>query len=534
MSYYTGQVVSDFMKLVAVEDSKKEALINFTGSDFLSLREGIISYIKAVYPTEYQNFTESDLGMMLVEIIAYMGSVISLKTDVLANENFLRTAKNRNNVQKLLELVGVRMKGPLSATANASLTFPTVPFNLGVETEFSFPAADRNYTVASPEDNASVNYTLYKVTNGILEDPTSDSSIVLTGAESEGAEGKVWKNLIIQEGAYVTEEGVFTTGDSVKTITLQESPVIDGSVEVYINSDIGGVGGAYTQVESVFFASGGTDKIFEVSYDDDFAATVIFGDDTLGTAPDLNSTYLVSYRVGGGTRGNLSTGALSITTDSLGTAGYTVQGILTNTDLATGGSEAESVEHAKRYGPLTFKRQDRVVTLEDFVTFANNFSSGKGSIGKATASVRKAYSSANIIDLFVLEKATDLQLKKATIAYKKELLDSINAKKMLTDEVVVVDGLVRSLDFHVTIVIDKELKNIEEAIKASVRDAILNYFKVDNLSFGKPFVLSDITRKLVDVDKVLYIKIDNLDADISIDYNEILQLNNLVINVEYA
>ena len=136
--------------------------------------------------------------------------------------------------------------------------------------------------------------------------------------------------------------------------------------------------------------------------------------------------------------------------------------------------------------------------------------------------------------MYVLEKASDLQLKKATISYKKELLDAINAKKMLTDEVVVVDGLVRSLDFHVTIVIDKELKNIEESIKASVRNKILDFFKVDNLSFGKHFVLSDITRQLVDVDKVLYIKIDNLDTDISIDYNEILQLNNMVINVNYA
>jgi hypothetical protein len=529
MSYYTGQVVSDFMKLVGVEDSKKEALINFTGSDFLSLRAGIISYVEAVYPQEYQNFTESDLGMMLVEIIAYMGSVISLKTDVLANENFLRTAKNRNNVKKLLELIGVKMKGPLAATANASLTFPTIPYT---GSQFSIPPVSRNYTVASPEDNASVNYTLYKVTNGILEDPTSDSSIVLTKVESEGGAGKVWKNLIIQEGAYVTEEGAFTTGDSVKTISLLESPVIDGSVEVYINSDIEGLGGAYTQVDSVFFASGGTDKIYEVAYDNDFTATIMFGDDTLGTSPDINSTYLVSYRVGGGTRGNLSTGALSVTTASLG--GNAVQATLTNTDLATGGSEAESIEHAKRYGPLTFRRQDRVVTLQDFVAFANNFSSGRGTIGKATAAVRKAYSSANIIDLYVLEKASDLQLKKATIAYKKDLLDAINAKKMLTDEVVVVDGLVRALDFQVTIVIDKELKNIEESIKASVRDKVLDYFKVDNLSFGKSFVLSDITRKLVDVDKVLYIKIDNLDTDISIDYNEIIQLNNLVINVNYA
>ena len=105
---------------------------------------------------------------------------------------------------------------------------------------------------------------------------------------------------------------------------------------------------------------------------------------------------------------------------------------------------------------------------------------------------------------------------------------------MITDEVVVVDGLVRSLDFHTTLVIDREYKHIEETIKAEVRDKIFNLFSVDNMSFGQTLYLSSIIRSLSDVDKVLYIKLDNLDSDIFVDFNEIIQLNNIVINVEYV
>ena len=527
MSYYTGQVVSDFMKLVKVDDKQKEALIDFTGSDFLSLRTNIIEYIKAVYPLDYQNFEESDLGVMLIEIIAYMGAVISLKTDTLANECFIRTAKNKRNVQKLLELVGVKMKGPLGATANASLTFAADP-----DADLTLSPSQRSVTVTSTEDDASVSYTLYKTVNGMLDSPDADSSIVLTDSESVGGAGLVWTNLIIQEGAFVREEGEFTTGDAVKQVTLGESPVIDGSIEVLITSDNTDVNGVYTQVDSVYFASGGSDKIFEVSYDENYEATVIFGDNTLGISPDINSTYTITYRVGGGSRGNLPTQALNTQVGPLGT--NELNGILTNTDLATGGAGPETIEHAKKYAPLTFRRQDRVVTLDDFVTFANNFSTSQGTTGKATAAVRKAFSSANIIDLYVLEKASDLQLKKATIAYKKELLDQLNIKKMLTDEIVVVDGLVRSLDLHVTIVIDKEHKHIEETVKSEVKDNILTFFSVDNMSFGKTVHLSSITRALIDINKVLYIKLDNLDSDIAVDFNEIVQINNIVINVEYA
>lgn len=527
MSYYTGQVISDFMKLVAVDDEQKEALIDFTGSDFLSLRENIIEYIKAVYPLDYQNFQESDLGIMLIEMIAYMGAVISMKTDMLANECFIRTAKNKRNVKKLLELIGVKMKGPLGATANASLTFEEAP---GANLILS--PSNRTSTVLSTEDNASVSYTLYKTDNGAIVNPGPDSNIELANNESEATAGKVWTNLIIQEGAYVRELGEFTTGDGIKKITLDDGPVIDGSIEMFISSDNTDVNGVYTQVDSVYFASGGSDKIFEVDYDEDYNATVIFGDSNLGISPDINSTYTVTYRVGGGSRGNLSTEALSVSLAGLGDNNKT--GILTNTDLATGGAGPETIEHAKKYAPLTFRRQDRVVTLDDFVTFANNFSTSQGTTGKATAAVRKAFSSANMIDLYVLEKASDLQLKKATLAYKRELLEKINTKKMLTDEVVVVDGLVRSLDLHVTVVIDKEHKNIEEAIKSDVRDKVVQFFRVDNLSFGKTLYLSAITRSLIDVSRVLYIKLDNLDSDVLVDFNEIIQLNNVVITIEYA
>ena len=71
---FSGTVQSDFLKLANVGTSKKDLLINYTNTDFISLRDNLIEYIKAVYPLDYNNFTESDLGMMLIELVAYMGS----------------------------------------------------------------------------------------------------------------------------------------------------------------------------------------------------------------------------------------------------------------------------------------------------------------------------------------------------------------------------------------------------------------------------------------------------------------------------
>jgi hypothetical protein len=253
----------------------------------------------------------------------------------------------------------------------------------------------------------------------------------------------------------------------------------------------------------------------------------VFGDGDAGISPDDTASYFITYRVGGGTRGNIVKNALNLTvTSDKGT------GTLTNTSVGTGGANAETIDHAKRYAPLTFRRQDRLVTLEDYSTFANTFISDFGTIGKATAATRKAYASANIIDIYVLENASDFQLQRATTNFKTQLLTNINKKKMATDDVVIVDGLIRTLDLVTTIRIDREERKNQEQIINQVRGEILNFMNVDNMEFGETLVIADLNRAIFEVPQVRYSTIDNVSDDIHVDFNEIIQLNNLTINVE--
>jgi predicted phage baseplate assembly protein len=333
--------------------------------------------------------------------------------------------------------------------------------------------------------------------------------------------------LVIQEGALVTDSGEFAATEAIKSIKLSQSPVIDGSVEVFVTAPTPAANGAYREVPNVFYASGTSDKIFEVVYDESFGASIVFGDGDAGISPDDTASYFITYRVGGGTRGNIVKNALNLTvTSDKGT------GTLTNTSVGTGGSNAETIDHAKRYAPLTFRRQDRLVTLEDYSTFANTFISDFGTIGKATAATRKAYASANIIDIYVLENASDFQLQRATTNFKTQLLTNINKKKMATDDVVIVDGLIRTLDLVTTIRIDREERKNQEQIINQVRGEILNFMNVDNMEFGETLVIADLNRAIFEVPQVRYSTIDNVSDDIHVDFNEIIQLNNLTINVE--
>ena len=534
MTPFQGTVASDFMKSVAISDSQKIDLIDYTSSDFISLRAALINYIKAAYPLDYQNFSESDLGMMLIEVIAYMGAVMSLKADLLANENYIATATNRFNVQKLLELIGIRMRGPTSALASSKLTLDTssnAPF-------LSIRPQSRVISLISPLDGAPISYTLYKVVAGQIDDVNDTGSIILYREEATNpSEAQVWENTILLEGALVVQTGSFGGLDVVKTIALEQGPVVDGSVEVFVTAPLGsGASGTYQQVESIYFASGATDNIFQVNLNSNFGGEVVFGDGIAATAPPPGAAYTLLYRVGGGSRGNVQESFInSVVTSYQGNLSNSgIQGVIENYTLATGGGDAETVGHAKKYGPLFFKSQDRLVTLEDYLAQGNKYLSNYSTVGKVTASVRKAYSSANIIDIYVLEKASPLQLQKASSSFKMGLLAHLNQKKMLTDELIVVDGLIRTVDLVVTVKCDKELEPQEEVIKTQTRNILLDYFNVDNREFGEDLSISDLMRFIfTNVEEVRYTTIDNFDKDVIVDFNEIIQLNNFVINVVF-
>jgi hypothetical protein len=517
---FSGTISSDFMKLANIPVSKRPSQINFAATDFLSLRNSLIDYAKAVYPDDYKYFVESDLGLMFLELTAYMGAVMSMKADMLANENFLATAKQRSSIKKLLELIGVRMRGPLSSAADVKLTF-----DINVNGKTINPNS-RVVAAVSPEDGGNLSFTLYKVVNGLVDTVNSTGDITLDESEADDSDGKIYSNFVIQEGALVDEQGEFAATEGIKTIKLSQGPVVEGSIGVFVTSPNAETTGAYTEVPNVYYASGSSDKIFEVVYDDEYNATVVFGDGSVGASPEDTASFRVEYRVGGGTRGNLEK-------DVLNTAVATSDGLagtLTNISKATGGANAETVEHAKKYAPLTFRRQDRLVTLEDYSVFANTFISNFGTVGKATAATRKAYASANVVDIYVLEKASDLQLQRATTNFKTQLLTAINKKKMATDDVAIVDGLIRTLDLVVSIQIDREEEENQNAIKSKVRDKILSYMNADSRDFGQDLNIAELNRQIFEVDEVRFSSVDNLDQNVTIDFNEIAQLNNLSIN----
>ena len=532
MPVFSGTVESDFEKLSVVPDLKKQDFVDFSvPADFLSAREAALRFIKAVYPRDYNNFIESDLGLMLIEMVAYFFIVHANKAELEASENVIRTARGRDNVADLLRLVGIKLKAPVGAATDAKLTLDTTPtvFTPAPGGNIVISPVDRVKTTTSPEDGAPLNFTLYKVVNGDVEVPNDTGEVLLKGQEADNSASTVFTNLVMIEGALVIASGTFAGTEAQKNVLLEEAPVEEGSLQVFVDSVNTNASGPYTETQNLFFASASDERAFQVVYGDNFQATIIFGDGTFGVSPPNGATWHISYRVGGGTRGAVAKEFLALN-QNVTDSGSDLNGVLENVTKATGGLDAETVEHAKKYGPLTWRRQDRVVTLDDYTVFANTYVGPLGATVMARAVTRDAFSSANIIDIYVLEKASDNQLQRATPAYKSALINAFETKKMASDEVVINDGLIRTLDLVVTIRIDQSNKRNEGAIKILTKDKITQFFNLDNSDFGKTLALADLNRVIFEIEEVRFSSIDNLDDDIRVDHNEIIQLNNVVIN----
>ena len=228
---FLGTVASDFMKLGEIPENRKSDTIDFAAVDFESIKASLLEYINAVYPQDYDNFYSSDLGIMLVELVAYMGAVTSFKTDAVANECFINTVKNRQNLIKLLNLVGVKQNGPSSASARGKLTWAeTGAFTPDDGTgAFAFGPADRTYTITSPQDGAPATYTLYKLdSNDVIEGISNNTdTITFYGASDAGnSASTVFTDMALVEGSLSVEAGTFGV-DTIQRIPLTNGPVIE-------------------------------------------------------------------------------------------------------------------------------------------------------------------------------------------------------------------------------------------------------------------------------------------------------------------
>lgn len=112
---------------MALTNVKKELKLkrqrNYLARDFDSLRQDLIQYARIYFPDKIQDFSEASVGGLLVDMAAYVGDTMSFYLDHQFNELGLDTAVERRNVDRLVRLAGVKIRGASPAFCDVSFSF---------------------------------------------------------------------------------------------------------------------------------------------------------------------------------------------------------------------------------------------------------------------------------------------------------------------------------------------------------------------------------------------------------------------------
>ncbi|HSF24270.1 MAG TPA: putative baseplate assembly protein [Blastocatellia bacterium] len=95
-------------------DPVAEPLIDYMAKDYASFRQALLDLISAKVPGWTERH-EADLGMTLLELLAYAGDHLSYYQDSVANESYLETARQRISVRRHARLVDYRIHDGASA-----------------------------------------------------------------------------------------------------------------------------------------------------------------------------------------------------------------------------------------------------------------------------------------------------------------------------------------------------------------------------------------------------------------------------------
>lgn len=312
--------------------------IRYTSRDYASLRQAMIDSIPARVP-EWTSRSPQDFGIVLIELFATMGDVLSFYTDRVANEAFLPTATQRDSVLKLAQTLNYRPRGTAAAKA-------TVQFTVVGNIAFTILAG-----------------TLVRTSSAVGDTPvvfSVDRDVEVLPSVS-GEPHTV--NALVTQGRYVRSEPIGdSTGRVDQSFVLRQTPVVESSVLIQVQEGPHLV--TWTAIDRILDARP-EENVYTTTIDANGALTVEFGDGLNGRIPPPSAAILASYRVGGGTVGNVGMGTITEMVDPF-------PGVLslTNLSAASGGADLESTESIRLNAPRSIQTVNRAVTLEDFANLA--------------------------------------------------------------------------------------------------------------------------------------------------------------------
>lgn len=100
--------------------------LDYTARDYATIRSSLLKHVQNFFPNDWTDFTESNLGVCILELVAYVGDQLGFYLDRVVNEMFLPTVVQRANAINLVTLLGYVPRTTAAATVPIRMTLDVV------------------------------------------------------------------------------------------------------------------------------------------------------------------------------------------------------------------------------------------------------------------------------------------------------------------------------------------------------------------------------------------------------------------------
>lgn len=528
--------------------------IDYSSRDADAIRDDLIDAIPFFLP-EWTQHNDNDFGIALIRLFSLMGDVLHYYIDRTLNEGFLPTAIKRESVINHLSLIDYQMSRPtsalvelvfslntaetqdtiidefcqLSTSASSGDTSPVVFETLSslripaemlgdevveevvsyyddLPTDTSLPDAPDSfetntiYYVSSENNfyrkNASGNWELVAYSDNIAVDPF----------ETPVSVGDYVFKVNAEQGESSEHTFSAADGNAFERFTIPETPVIDGSVTVYVQEGASFI--EYEIIESWLDASS-SDRACVLYTDSEGNVTIEFGNDIQGRKLVSGNIPKAEYRLGGGLEGNV--GANTIVNVDTPALIHIYEDFLnkvtatcSNPIQATGGDDQESIEEAKIKGPQSLKTLYRAVNKNDFKIIAESID------GVAKAAVLEQSISNSCGFCGVTLSIYPSGGGEIPDALRQRIEEEFNEKSLICTKVSIADA--EEVEISIIGDVYGYVNYSEDTVEDNLLTVIDEYFdqSLTTSDFNQPVYLSDIMAALDNTSGVDHVDLSEL------------------------
>lgn len=538
--------------------------INYTSRNFADIRADLVNMVKQYYPDIFNDFNDASVGMMLLELNAAVGDMLSYNTDRMFQETQIDYAQERKSVLSMARTFGLHIPGkrPSVTIADFSVTVPVLGdtfdisyapliragsqvtgagkvFEATNDIDFTSP-----FTIGGipnrlilPNFNSNgilINYTLVKreiVINGFTKvfKRVINASDVRPFLEIVLPEDNVLSvtSIITKQGTNFTTEPSIDEFLNIDNRWFEMDALAEDKVFIGDNSKVSDNAGIkpgkwisvtkkfireYTDLgfTKIILGGGNKDTSSLCDFDSNTALVNQIGDFinnmSLGEVPTANTTMFIKYRVGGGADSNIGPNVLT----SLGVINMTINGANATINNAV----RTSLKVNNAFPALGGRDVPSIDEVRYLVKY--NFSAQNRAVTIKDYQSRIAlmpgefgvpfrcgvFEEQNKVKTYILGLDSNSKLtNSSTSALRDNIATYLSDYRMLNDYVEITNGRIINLAFEIDLFIDKKVP--QSQITSEVVSDVQSYMDISNFQMGDSIYMANLIETINNVGGVL-------------------------------